>query len=204
MKTFVVNSSRWNWVGAAANTSTKEIAVTDAGKSHKLFSGITIGEDATISLVDDSYTGNAVVTFDAWNTNLTSSSEQSPITLATPAGGTLGSYAEIKVGSQLGATAADVTTHPVLLLGLSESSWNNLTTDAKTIVSNAFRYAVNDTFSVGIVDKATDNDNKVVAYKEYYDIMGKKLSAQPVNTIAIEKVVYEDGSVKYTKVRYAK
>lgn len=54
-------------------------------------------------------------------------------------------------------------------------------------------------------DGITDNDiYKVVVSKEYYDIMGKKLSSKPINTIGIEKVNYEDGSVKYVKVRYSK
>ena len=54
-------------------------------------------------------------------------------------------------------------------------------------------------------DGIADNDiYKVVVSKEYYDIMGKKLSTKPVNTIAIEKVVYEDGTSKFVKVRYTR
>jgi len=204
MKTFMVNGSRWNWVGNAVNTNTKEIALTTEGVSHKLFSGITLGEGNTIALADDTYSGVAAITFDAWSSNLTSNAALTPITLATPAGSALGSYAEIQVGTQIGATAADVTQYPVLLLGLSESSWNNLTDDAKAITVNALRYVVNDSFSVGIADNNVDNSNKVVSYKEYYDIMGKKLSAKPVNAIAIEKVVYEDGTIEYVKVRYTR
>ena len=200
MKSFVVNSSRWNWIGDAANTLVKEIEITNDGKAHKLFNGVTIDENNLVSLADGSYSGNAVVTFSGWAAHVT----PAPITLAKEAGSGLGSYAEIPTGTQIGTNASDVTEHPIILLGLSESSWNNLTADAKTIVANALRYVVNDTFSVGVTDKNIDNSNKAIDYKEYYDMMGKKLSAKPLNAIAIEKVVYEDGSIEYLKVRYTK
>jgi len=58
--------------------------------------------------------------------------------------------------------------------------------------------------NTGVADNNIDNSNKVVSYKEYYDIMGKKLSVKPVNGIAIEKVVYEDGTIEYVKVRCTK
>lgn len=212
MKTFLVNSSRWQWVGTAANepsytNATREVTLTSAGLAHNLFYGVTVSAENKVKLIDDAYDfatsgNNGIVTFDEWNTNLTQNASNAPIILAEA--DSKGSYAEIQVGTQIGANAENVTQYPVLLLGLSEASWNNLTADAKTIVVNALRYVVNDTFSVGISDKNTDNNNKVVATKEYYDMMGKKLSAKPINTIAIEKVIYEDGSIEFVKVRYTK
>lgn len=48
----------------------------------------------------------------------------------------------------------------------------------------------------GISEETSD---KVIVSREYYDLLGKKLSTCPTNTISIVKNTYEDGRVSFNK-----
>ncbi|MFR9165443.1 MAG: Ig domain-containing protein [Dysgonomonas sp.] len=194
MKTYQMQSSRWDWITGQANTVQTTIVVPDGAKSHRIFDGITFTGDAANEIVVTTKTeGNCVVKFESW-----SNASVTPIVLATAKdeGETAISYAEVPQGTVLNGMT-NPTQAPQIVLGLSESAWDGLTEDAVKLAVNAAYYLSN--IPLGITPEKVDNTNKTVVDRQYYDLLGKPVTSV-LNGILIEKSVYEDGSVSFKKV----
>ncbi|MBQ9340288.1 MAG: DUF4990 domain-containing protein [Paludibacteraceae bacterium] len=127
LKPFIFKNSVWNW-GTAVNT--QDLGVTVSAPSHLIFSNLTI-DGSTLSLFSSCQT-NAVTAISQWteSTGIT--------TLASPVSqDSYSSIAEMGIGSTLNGTTL---TAPLLMIGISEYSTANLTTNGKRLVENAIYY----------------------------------------------------------------
>lgn len=203
MKAFALqaSSNRWAWLDEVKNTTSTSIVVPANQKSHPIFTEVTwTGVNSDEVSLTTATSGNCVIGYTAWTTP---SVEPTVLASVTDASSVVyPSFAEVKTGTTLGGMT-HASTAPQILYNLSEASWPSITADAVKIAVNAARYVVGDLGSSG-VGNSKGNAGKEVVAKEYYDILGKKLSSRPINSLGIEKKVYQDGSVSFDKVFYRK
>lgn len=201
MKGFALQSSsnRWAWLDAVKNTPVTNIIVPSAQKSHPVFTGVSwTGSNSDEVQLTTATSGNCVIYYTAWTTP-----SVEPTVLASvldTSNVVYPSFAEIKAGTILGGMSA-ASSAPQILFNLSEASWPSITADAVKIAVNAARYVVGD-FGSTSIGNSKGNTGKEVVKKEYYDILGKKLSTRPINALVIEKRIYNDGSVSFNKILY--
>ena len=140
MKTFQLQFSRWGWLPASpapANNSVYKISVPAAMKNHPLYNGIQFtGANENELLLSTATSGNGVVTVTFAGGALETCASVLANLGTDP---TKPSYFEIPIGSTL---SGKVTTHKHVVLGLSESSWGGLTSDAVKIAVNAVNYVL--------------------------------------------------------------
>jgi hypothetical protein len=181
------------------NTPVANIIVPSAQKSHPVFTGVSwTGSNSDEVQLTTATSGNCVIYYTAWTTP-----SVEPTVLASvldTSNVVYPSFAEIKAGTILGGMSA-ASGAPQILYNLSETSWPSITADAVKIAVNAARYVVGDFGSTSIGNSKGNTDKEVVK-KEYYDILGKKISTRPINALVIEKRIYNDGSVSFDKILY--
>ncbi|MDR0811064.1 MAG: chitobiase/beta-hexosaminidase C-terminal domain-containing protein, partial [Paludibacter sp.] len=145
MKSFELQSSRWNW-GTPKNSQGNGtwctqgddtlVTVVPAAANHPLFNDINYSGAAKDQIVLSRHAAstNSVVSFELSLAGV----EIVPLAYA---GSTtvLPSYFEIPVGSVINGIP---TANKHIVLGLSESSWNTATADAKQLLLNAVNYVV--------------------------------------------------------------
>lgn len=127
LKPFQLKNTEWNW-GVAANTTEKTITVTNP--SHVIFNGITLGTSNELELFS-AVGSNGVTMISSWVGTPGISEIATPVTAA---GQTI---VEIPVGTDMNGT---VTTQRFLMLGVSEYSTANLTSNATKLIENACYY----------------------------------------------------------------
>lgn len=193
MKTFQMQSSRWNWM-TPANTTQVTVIVSESAKSHPLFNGITFtGENSNEIALTTATSGNCAVKVTAW----AGTPSATPTVLASVKGETDPAYCylEIPVGTTMnGMTAANQNKQ--MILGLSEAAWGALTNDAVTLAVNAAKYVV----SSGVPTQVNNTSSaKVPVSKEYFDIYGKSVNPD-ANCVMIEVIKYQDGTTSHKKI----
>lgn len=198
MKSFALqaSSNRWAWLDAVKNTPVQNIIVPATQKTHPIFTGVTwTGTNSDEIQLTTATSGNCVIYYTTW----TNPSTQ-PTVLANvldTSNVVYPSFAEIPAGTTLGGMSS-ASTAKQILFNLSEASWPSITSDAILVAVNSARYLVGDISLTGINSASTSK--KAIVKKEYYNLLGKKLSSYPINTISIEKQTYEDGTVGFVKV----
>jgi hypothetical protein len=188
MKTYQLQSSRWNWLTPANNPGKTTVTVTAAGKTHPLFAGFDFNasDDVILTTKTD---GNMVVTFSGWIGD-----SDPAIVLATEKESGNASYAEIPTGTIVnGMTNPTSAKH--IILGLSEAAWDGLTEAAVTLCVNAAKYAADIQTPVKIIK----NSPKTVVNKQYFDLSGRVVTPKAKGFV-IEKSYYEDGSASFEKL----
>ncbi len=140
MKTFLLQSNRWNWISGQANNTTNASSIKVLDKTHPLFNGVTYSGEANDEVVLTTVgSGNQVVTFTGWAGTPT---PELPTVLATKTDNTSAyNYAEIPAGTIMNGMSAPME-YKHVILGLSEASWGALTDDAIRIVENAVNYVL--------------------------------------------------------------
>lgn len=143
LKPFQLKSTAWNW-GNAVNTQDHDINVVQPG--HPIFSGINITDGkATLFTAHDR---NAVTAIDNWFHNTTVN------VLATAASGEqLQAVVEIGAGTEIDGTTLS---HKLLMIGVSEYSTINLSTDGTQLIHNACQYLLGQNINTALTENKDD------------------------------------------------
>ena len=171
LKSFMLKPTIWEW-GVAKNT--QDLSISVGNSSHPLFKGVTL-TDGQVQLFSQCAT-NAVTAISEW-TNTTG-----VITLAAPVSEPdYTTVAEIPAGTNCNGT---VLQERLILIGLSEASFDYLTTDAMRMVENAILYqlGIDPTTAISTLNARENNYKFIENGRLYiqvgeavYDISGRRM-----------------------------
>ena len=130
LKPWLFKPSVWNW-GTAINTSDLSVNVLD--NTHPLFSGLQMSNSQLqiFSLCNS----NAVTAMDPWTNCSGITTLASPVSNASAS-----AIAQMPIGANMNGLTL---TSPMLMIGVSEYSTANLTTDGKQLILNGIYYLLN-------------------------------------------------------------
>ncbi len=126
LKPFMLKNTVWNW-GNSQNTTEKTIHITNP--NHKIFNGITLSADNTLTVFSQVST-YGVTCIDGWYNSSVSE-------IATPQTASGQTIVEAKAGTNMNGTTIQ---SDFLMIGVSEYSTANLTDDATKLIDNACCY----------------------------------------------------------------
>lgn len=150
LKPFLLKNTVWNW-GTAANTS--DLSVTITNPDHPLFRGLVV-TDSQLQLFTRCNT-NAVTAISTWTNTTGFELLASPV--SQPA---YTSIAVLPAGTDCNGT---VLPQQLVMIGVSEYSTADLTTDGKQLIENAILYLLGVEIPTGIKnDKSPITNHKFI------------------------------------------
>lgn len=160
LKPWLLKAGVWGW-GTAINTQDLSIAITDA--THPLFRRMTI-TDGQAQLFS-ACTTNAVTAISEWT------STTGFTLLATPASNTTATaVADFPAGTNCNGT---ILPQRLIMIGVSEYSTANLTTDGKQLIENAILYQLGIEMPQSIINPQSQiNNHKYIKDGKLYIQMG--------------------------------
>lgn len=178
LKPFMLKNTVWNW-GNSQNTGNTTMTITQP--EHPIFKNITLN-------------GNQLQCFDAVNTNGVTYiaswySQTEPIRIATPEGIEGSAIAEIQPGTDMNGT---IINQRFLMIGVSEYSTANLTTQALQLIENACYYLLGKDIPTSTITEQ-QNENIIITENTIYaenatqmqlfDTTGRLIASTKNNTL---------------------
>ena len=160
LKPFLLKANVWNW-GTAVNTQDLSVTVNDP--THPLFDGLTVTDDA-VKIFERCET-NAVTAISEWT------STTGFTLLATPSSNTTATaVADFPAGTNCNGT---ILPQRLIMIGVSEYSTANLTTDGKQLIENAILYQLGIEMPQSIINPQSQiNNHKYIKDGKLYIQMG--------------------------------
>ena len=178
LKPFMMKNTVWNW-GNSQNSAYADMIVTQP--EHEIFDGIDLVDNKLNCF--SSVSTNGVTYIASWF------GESQPVSLATPLGGEGTSIAEIPIGMDMNGTKI---TQRFVMIGVSEYSTSNLTSDALKLIENACYYLLDmsktDIASSKQLEAIISNgqieiSGQITAPIRVYNILGAEVMTTKSNTI---------------------
>ena len=158
LKPFLLKNTVWDW-GTPANTQYLSITVTDP--SHPLFKGLTITNNQLT--IFSQCTTNAITGISSW-TNITGVEVLGKTPIDTT------SIAILPAGTNCNGT---ILPQRLIMIGVSEYSTANLTTDGMQLIENAILYQLGIEMPQSIINQqAQINNHKYIKDGKLYIQMG--------------------------------
>lgn len=188
LKPFSLKTGIWEW-GTAVNTTDKEMEITAEGQNHEIFKGLATPLSIFSAIGKNAVTGITHSTWDA-----TAVSEFT--VLATPASNsTTDAIVEVPVGKTINGVT---TTEKFMMIGISEASTANLTSDAQQLISNACDYLLGG--KTTNTDEAVMDTTDEVAETYYVTVDGRRHNVEIRNVPMVKVTVMKSGRTETQKM----